>query len=102
MGVSGMSGTNGIRTIKGSNSKVYNIDIEKLGIKNICLISEMHYSPRVEVRSLDDKRYSYTLSRDMIEDIGLDESIDFTINEHALKYCSTVIRKEKLQKLNEI
>ena len=78
--ISGMSGTNGIRIVKDSNSKVYNIDINKLGIKNICLITEMHYSPRVEVRSLDNKIYEYTLSRDMIEDIGLDESIDFIIN----------------------
>ena len=28
--ISGMSGTNGIRIVKDSNSKVYNIDIKKL------------------------------------------------------------------------
>lgn len=82
------------------NSMVGDIDIQKYGIRSISMISEATWAPRLLIKHLDGKEFSYTIARDINKNI--EDLIETKMREHIRKECIVKLRKEKLEKINEI
>jgi hypothetical protein len=94
------------------NNMIGNIDIQKYGIRSVSMISEATWLPRILIKHLDGKEFSYVITREYLEDLKntqlnkknltIEDKINDIVKEHIRKECIVKLRKEKLLKLNEI
>jgi hypothetical protein len=70
--------------------------LKKYGIRSVSAISEASFKPRIIVRNLDSTEYFYDI------DELTESAIDDILDKHIKEYYICEIRKEKLEKLNEI
>lgn len=79
---------------------VGDINIEKYGIRSVSMISEASWSPRILIRHMDGREFSYAITREYINsDIDVVKKL---IKEHIRKECIIAQRKEKLEKIDSI
>lgn len=94
------------------NNMLSDIDIQRYGIRSVSMISEATLAPRILIKHLDGKEFSYVITREYIEDLKntqlnkknltIEDKINDIVKEHIRKECIVKLRKEKLLKLNEI
>ena len=80
--------------------RIKDIDIQKYGIRSVSMISEGTFAPRMLVKHLDGKEFSYVIGR--TTNMSVEDHIEKKLKEHIRKECIVAIRKEKLERLNEI
>lgn len=83
---------------------VGSINIQKYGLKNISLISEATWSPRLIINHFDGREFTYTLNKSQTEDLktNFDKALENIIWEHLRIHCVLAQRKEKLLRISEI
>jgi len=94
------------------NNMIGDIDIQKYGIRSVSMISEATWAPRILIKHLDGKEFSYVITREYIEDLKntqlnkknltIEDKINDIVKEHIRKECIVKLRKEKLERLNEV
>lgn len=78
------------------------INIQKYGIKSISVISEASWSPRVLIKHFDNREFTYTLSKEVIEIKNssiFDDFLEKFLWDHIKTNCVLAQRKEKLEKI---
>ena len=76
------------------------IDIQKYGIRSVSMISEGTFAPRLLVKHLDGKDFSYVIGRAV--NISVEDYIEKKLKEHIRKECIVQLRKEKLENLDSL
>lgn len=84
------------------NGMLGDIDIQKYGIQSVSMISEATWVPRILIKHLNGEEYSYSITREKIEDIRNNDFLNELLWIHIKKYCIRKVRKEKLERLNQL
>ena len=88
-------------------SMLGNIDIQKYRIRSVSMISEATWSPKILIKHLDGKEFSYTISREHIEDVkskggDIDNILEKILWNHIKEHCVVYQRREKLKMLDQL